>query len=290
MINELITFVKIVEKRSFTKVAEELNLTQPAVSMHIKRLEEEFGVVVLQRSKKQKKIMVTDAGICLYENALQIIKLWQNTYADIGTFANRVRGTLHIGATFTIGEYFLPDFLGSFCKEYPDLDIQVTIDNTEEICKKANNYEVDIALVEGEVADSKLRSTAFYTDRLFPVVLKSSKIKTKKQLEKTNWIIREAGSGSRTEWERFIQDNKFICEKQLVLSSNFAVKEAVVNGLGAALLSEKIIKSFTSSEKVNVLRDVKFRERKFSWVIPQGIQASANTKVLLDSLPKFFGV
>ena len=104
--------------------------------MIVKHLEEYFNTTLIQRSIKQKNIYVTESGNLLYERSKQIINLLETTKDDLMDYGNIIKGKLRIGASFTIGEYFLPAFLGKFTKAYPNLELEVVIENTHNICEK----------------------------------------------------------------------------------------------------------------------------------------------------------
>lgn len=111
MWEELKTFIEVVEQQSFTKAAQKLNISQPTVSLHIRRLEECFNAVLIRRSKKQKQLSVTYAGMIVYDAAKQMKSLWQFTEITVKELGSEIKGRLAIGASLTIGEYFLPEFL-----------------------------------------------------------------------------------------------------------------------------------------------------------------------------------
>lgn len=130
MLEELKTFITVTELQSFTRAAEQLNISQPTVSLHIKRLEEYFDEILIYRSRQQKKPVITAAGRRLYQQAKKILSLWKSTYNYVkDDFTHG--GSLTIGVTFTIGEYFLPEFLGEFNKEFPDIKVELEIGNTQ---------------------------------------------------------------------------------------------------------------------------------------------------------------
>ena len=153
MWEELKTFIEVVEQQSFTKAAQKLNISQPTVSLHIRRLEECFNAVLIRRSKKQKQLSVTYAGMIVYDAAKQMKSLWQFTEITVKELGSEIKGRLAIGASLTIGEYFLPAFLGRFMKRYPQLEIEVKIDNTVHICELLQSNKIDVGLVEGETGD-----------------------------------------------------------------------------------------------------------------------------------------
>lgn len=155
ILEELKTFIAVVEYKNFTKAAEAINLSQPSVSLHIKHLEDYFNATLIKRSIKQKNITITKSGKLLYERGKQILELLEDTRYKLLDYSKVVKGELHIGASFTIGEYFLPAFLGYVAKEYPELKLLVTIENTANICRKVENLEVDLGLIEGIVPCDK---------------------------------------------------------------------------------------------------------------------------------------
>ena len=116
MFIELQTFIEVVDAQSFTKAGELLNISQPTVSLHIKRLEEYFAEKFILRSKKQKKLIITPAGERLYHQAKKLQAEWSYTKKYVKNDLSFVAGRLQIGASLTIGEYFLPEFLGIFNK------------------------------------------------------------------------------------------------------------------------------------------------------------------------------
>lgn len=109
---------------------------------------------------------MTYAGMIVYDAAKQMKSLWQFTEITVKELGSEIKGRLAIGASLTIGEYFLPEFLGRFMKRYPQLDIEVKIDNTVHICELLQSNKIDVGLVEGETGDKKFHKEEFYIDRL----------------------------------------------------------------------------------------------------------------------------
>lgn len=140
MVEELKTFISVDDYKNFTKAAEYLNLSQPSVSTHIKNLENIFGVTLINRSIKQKTISITESGYTLYKRAKEIISLLDVTFIDVKNLSSSVKGSLKIGASLTIGEYILPKFLAIFSKKYPDVDIEVIIENTALISSELKKF------------------------------------------------------------------------------------------------------------------------------------------------------
>lgn len=291
MIEELKTFIAVVEYKNFTKAAEAINLSQPSVSLHIKHLEEYFNTTLIQRSIKQKNINITQSGYLLYERAKQIIKLLNDTKNDLLDYGNVVKGQLHIGASFTIGEYFLPAFLGHFAKAYPDLELEVTIENTHNICEKVKNFQVDLALVEGTVSSSSFVTNNFYTDKMEVAVPYNHDLVNKKfsieELQNQTWISREIGSGTREYLNLFLSTNNINAKNIIVFGSNYSVKEAVKNNLGITFISSLVIENSLKNKEISILDTYQNYTRQFSYIIQKGIIPSKGTLVFIEMLKNY---
>jgi len=166
MLEEFKTFIAVVEYKNFTKAGKFLNLSQPSVSTHVKNLENFFGVTLINRSVKQKNIFITESGYALYKRAKEIINLLDTTYMEVNNTSNSVKGRLKIGASLTIGEYVLPKFLAIFSKKYPDVDVEIFIDNTSSICSHLKELTLDIGLIEGTSSLSNFTQEYFLEDKM----------------------------------------------------------------------------------------------------------------------------
>jgi len=291
MIDELKTFIAVVEYKNFTKAAEAINLSQPSVSLHIKHLETYFNVTLIQRSIKQKNIYITESGTLLYERSKRIIKLLEDTKDDLLDYNNFVKGRLHIGASFTIGEYFLPTFLGEFTKAYPDLELEVTIENTHNICEKVKKFEVDLALVEGTVPSYNFEINNFYKDTMVLATAYNHNLVNRKfsieDLENQTWISREIGSGTREYLNLFLSTNNINAKNIIVFGSNYSVKEAVKNNLGITFISSLVTENSLKNNEISILKTTQQYTRPFSYIFQKGIVPSKGTLVFIDMLKNY---
>lgn len=291
MIEELKTFIAVVDYKNFTKAATAINLSQPSVSLHIKHLEQYFGTTLIQRSTKQKTIYITQSGYLLYERAKQLIKLLEDTRNELQDYENLIKGRLKIGASFTIGEYVLPAFLGEFSKAYPDLELEIAIENTHHICEKVKNHQVDLALVEGSVPTSTFDINPFYTDTM--VVATSynhSLIHTDFSIEAlTNqtWISREEGSGTREFLNLFLSNNNINPKNIIVFGSNYSVKEAVKNNLGITLISCLVVENSLKNNELSILETPEQYTRQFSYILPKATLPSSAILAFVNMLRKY---
>ncbi|MBP1156645.1 MULTISPECIES: LysR substrate-binding domain-containing protein [unclassified Paenibacillus] len=246
IVETLRVFVTVAEQSNFSRAAEILNLSQPGVSLHIRNLENEFGAKLLHRSPKHVKL--TEAGEILYRQAKQILTLYHEAKQEIQSLRDEVTGLLKIGASFTIGEYILPRVLAQYVEQYPQVEIQVNIGNTEEIVQAVRTNELDLGLVEGEVTQPGLHIKSFMKDEMILIASPSHPLcnpraaKLESALQGQIWIFREGGSGTRAFSDRFIRDAGLEVKRSFVFSSTQGVKEAVASGLGIAILSRLVVR------------------------------------------------
>ncbi|WP_058300711.1 LysR family transcriptional regulator [Gorillibacterium timonense] len=263
-------FVTVAEQRHFSRAAELLNLSQPAVSLHIRNLEHEIGAKLLHRSPKQ--VSLTEAGDILYKRSKEILALYDQGKEEIRLLHERVSGVIHIGASFTIGEYLLPRLLADFARQYPEVEIEVTIANTEEIAQALKANVLDIGVVEGEVSPEKFQLTFYQKDEMLLVASKDHPLHSKKSvrpdmLQDQVWVFREHGSGTRSYSDHFIREAGLRVKKAYVFNSSQGVKEAAAAGLGISLLSRWIMrKELESGEMLALPLTPRLPKRDF-WII-----------------------
>ena len=224
MIEEFKTFIAVVDFKNFTKAAEYLNLSQPSVSTHIKNLEIIFGVTLINRSVKHKTISITESGYTLYKRAKEIINLLDITFLDVQTLSNSIKGSIKIGASLTIGEHILPKFLAYFSNKYPDIDIEVIIENTSLISTELKKMKLDIGLIEGSTSSALFKQEYFLEDEMVLAIPYNSDLKDKElnldNLQNRMWIAREEGSGTREYLDLFFVQHKIVPKNIIVLGSN----------------------------------------------------------------------
>jgi len=294
MIDELKTFIAVVEKKNFTKASKAVNLSQPSVSLHISNLESYFNTVLIERSNKQKSMTVTPTGKILYNNAKQILSVLKYTKEEISSYHNGPTGILKIGATMTIGEFLLPAMLGDFIKEFPNIKLEVSIESTQHIYDKFKNYEFDIALSEGAFPLSNYKNDKFYKDTMVIAAAKDNplvKMKnlTIKNLSKETWITREEASGPAHDLKTFLNNTGIQPKNFIMFGSNYAIKEAVRNNLGISLISSLIVDSALKNGELSVLKTVLNYTRYFSYIVHDENTLSSISSLFLDKLLKTFG-
>lgn len=291
MIEELRTFVAVVECNNFTKAGELIKLSQPSVSLHVKNLEEYFKTRLINRSIKQKKIHITREGKVLYERAKNIINIIEETKEELSGSRNEMKGVLNIGCSFTLGEYFILPFLGEFREKYKDIDLHITIENTKHIYEKVENYELDIGLIEGTVNKSKFYYQSFYRDTMVLAVSEKNPIYKNnfnlEDFESEIWIAREEGSGTREYLDFFLGRNKINPRNIIVLGSNYAIKETVKNNLGVTFISDLVLKDELKDKTIRLVDSGETYTRDFAYIYPRGNKLSKLSQGFLDMLENY---
>lgn len=251
------TFVTLAEIKNFTKTAENLRMSQPSVSLHIKNLEKEFQTTLFLRSPKF--LQITPTGEILYDRAKRMITLYEQTRQDILEHQNSIKGELKIGASFTIGEYILPSLLLDLQNEYPELELQVLIGNTEEIIQSVRMHQVDIGLIEGQTNEKELSVHPFMQDELFIVSSRNHELASKNEvtfadLQNQPWVTREVGSGTREFLNHVIRTNGLKVKSLLTISSNQGIKETLINGMGLSFLSRSVIERDVQNKSLSIIK------------------------------------
>ena len=288
MFEELKTFISVVEFKNFTKAGIYLNLSQPTVSTHIKNLENYFGVTLINRSIKQKNIFITEKGLDLYKRAKEIINLVDITYKEISQDIHTVSGTIRIGASSTIADYILPKFLSIFCKKYPDINIEISTENTTAVCLDVKNFVLDIGLIEGNINDSSLNKDYFLKDKLslalpYDESLANDKLSIEK-IQNYKWIVRENGSGTREYIDLFLSTYNIIPKNIMVVGSNYAVKESIKNKLGISIISNFILNKSIENKEISIIELDDTFTRNFSYILPKNITISDAIEIFLREL------
>jgi LysR family transcriptional regulator, transcriptional activator of the cysJI operon len=257
MDQHLEVFLKVVEKENFSKAAEELHMTQPAVSQYIRALEKSVGTRLLERSNKY--VRLNKAGEIVRHHAKEILALHKKMQYLVDDLTNNASGPIAIGASYTFGEYILPHIIARLHEHYPLISPTIKIHNTKEIIELVKTHQLDIGIIEGFFKDDTLQSEVVSEDKMVIVtsphhrlVKKEGEI-TLSELAEETWILREQGSGTREAAENLFQMYNFTPKKIMEFGSTQIIKESVEAGLGITLLSRWAIKKEQSNGYVGIM-------------------------------------
>ena len=229
---------------SFTKAAEELHMTQPAVTFQVRQLEEQFNTRLFDRT--HNRISLTDAGSRVYEYAEKIFQLYNEMDNSVRELTGDISGVLILGASTTIAEYMLPVLLGDFKAKHPEVTIRLKVANTDGIVAQVENNEIDLGVVEAPVNNKNLIVEECRTDHLVLIVPPTHELAKEKSvsIEKIieyPFICREEGSGTREVMIESMQQtgiNPSDMRIAMELGSLEAIKGAVESGMGVSILSK----------------------------------------------------
>lgn len=236
---QLQVFIEVVEQASFSRAAEALHMTQPAVSQYIKALEEKLDTRLLERSNKS--VNLNKAGKIVYQHSLEIKALYTQMNILVDDLTDKASGELRIGASYTFGEYRLPQIIAQMKQDYPHIHPSITIGNTEKIAELVGCHQIDVGIIEGQIKQRDLFIEPLITDKLV-LVSAVDEIISEDNLTDKSWIVRERGSGTREVVDLFLKNKQLKPQDLLEFSSTQLIKSSVEAGLGISLMSEWVIK------------------------------------------------
>lgn len=234
---QLNAFHTVARLGSVSLAADELHLTQSAVSLQIAALEESAGTPLLQRSGRG--IRLTEAGELLNGYASRITELWREAGEEMATLRGVFSGTLRVGAV-TTAEYLLPPLLVSFVNQRPKVKVKLQVGNRDEIVRLLAGQEIDLAIMGRPPSELKTESTAFAKHPMAFLAAPDHPLMKQPTLEalaESRILVRERGSGTRTTVERLFKDQGLPLRIGSELSSNEAIKQMCAAGFGVAFLS-----------------------------------------------------
>ena len=225
-----------------TKAAEVLHMTQPAVSLSIKELEQYYGVHLFDRIGR--RLQITDAGKHFLQYAIHISDLFSDMETGLRDWDSK--GILRIGASITIGSQFLPRYVKAFTEICPGLDVRVTVDQSERLEQKIMANELDCALIEGIAHDPNIVSEAYMEDHLSVICSrdkgwKQGQVVSIEDFQRQRFLLREIGSGTREVFDRVVEQAGIHITPVWEAMSTTALVNAVINGLGIAVLPHRMI-------------------------------------------------
>jgi DNA-binding transcriptional LysR family regulator len=256
---------------NFTKAAEELHMTQPAVTFQIRQLEEQFNTRLFDRT--HNKVTLTEVGKQVYTYSDRILKLYEDMTRSITDMTGDVSGSVTLGASTTIAEYMLPLLIGEFKVKFPEVMINLRESNTEDIVSMVENNDIDLGIVEGSVYNKNLLVEECKMDHLVVIMPNDHVLAGEKELHVGDFvsypfISREHGSGTQEVITSYVEKygNGEALNICFELSSPEAIKGAVEAGMGISIVSQAtIIKEL----KLGTLTAIELKpslERPFSFV------------------------
>ena len=253
-LHQLNIYLKVTQTLSITKAADELHLTQPAVSIQLRNFQDQFEIPLIEVINK--KIFVTDFGKEIALAAERILNEVNAINFKIHVHKGQLTGKLRISAVST-GKYVAPYFMADFMKEHPGIELFLDVTNKSQVLKSLEKNEVDFALVSILPENINIEKVELMENKLL-LVGKSNEMPAGKQFEKKIFekiplIYREPGSGTRQIMEKYFLKNKLSVTKKMELTSNEAVKQAVIAGLGYSIMPLIGIKNEIENQQLQII-------------------------------------
>jgi DNA-binding transcriptional LysR family regulator len=291
--HRLKAFCLIVETKSFSKAAEAKTMTQSAMSHLIKNLEHELGVKLLTR--EAKAVTPTPAGRLFYDYAKEILDLYKKMENDVYGLVHKVKGPLAIGASPTVATYFLPQVFYSFSKTYPEVQIKVSVSNTESVINSLCEGIIDIGIVEGIPQKTTIHREEIAEDEMVIIASDENPLSTKKPLTPRDllsqpFIMPETGSGTREIVDDYLR-TLGIDPANILVSMTLGNPELIVrmvqSGTGISFVSKWSVFSAIKDGSIKLLHTGKRLRRKFYLVSARKEPLTITTKVFREFIREY---
>ena len=253
---QLRLFEAVARHSSFTRAAEEVHLSQPAVSIQVKRLEENVGLPLFDHVGK--RITLTEAGRELYAASKDVLGRLSDLDSAIDSLKGEVAGTLRVTAV-TSAKYFLPHLLGAFLRRYPDVEPKLKVVNRQAMLERIADNEDDLYVMGHVPEDLDVEQVPFLENIISVVASPDHRLANKrkvtlKQLEDERFLVRESGSGNRKVVGEFFEEQGITINPSMELGSAEAIKQGVMAGLGISALSLHNLRLEVAAKQIVVLK------------------------------------
>ena len=290
---QLKIFCKVVELKGFSNAGNAVHLSQPTVSSHIKHLENHFGCKLIDRLGK--KAVPTKAGELLYNHAGKLIALSEETETAMAEFQGKIKGRFVIGGSTIPGGYILPQLIGTFTKEYPEVTISLIIGDTEQVIQDILSGVLELGIVGAKSSDKNIIQEKLIEDEMRLIVPANHKWGKKKSIPLKNifqepFIIRERGSGTLKSIHLSLSDKGYNTENLNIVAemgSTEAVIQGIKSGVGISILSPIAVKEELQAKTLKALTIKELNLKRSFYITKHKIRsASPLGKAFLKFLQK----
>lgn len=286
-LRQLKVFSAVAKHLSFTRAAEELHLTQPAVSMQVKQLEGQLEIPLFEQLGK--KIYLTEAG----EEVHHYSRTISQQLDDMGTALSNLKGLAHGKlriSVATTANYFAPHLLATFTRRFPGVNVILDVTNRQTLLRQLSENEVDMVIMGKPPVEMDLEAGAFMENPLVLIAppghhLVGKKQIPLKQLEQEVFLFREPGSGTRSAMERFFTQHETSITASMEVSSDEAIKQSVQAGLGLGVMSQDAVEMEMTLGRLKILDVADFPIQRHWFVVHRrGKRLSAIAQAFKDFL------
>lgn len=250
-------FAAVAAQKSFSRAADSIHVSQPAVSKAVRELESQLNIALLERQGRQ--VRLTEAGATLYGHAQAIFALEEAAVADLRARQGLERGSLTVGASMATATFMLPALIARFLDRYPMIEVKIVSGNTGAVEQRLLDYEVDVAFIERPSDNPRVDQAFWREDELVILapaghpLLARECVRTA-DLDGQRWIVREEGSGTRAVTQQLLREAGVAVRQALEVSGNGAVIHSVGAGLGLAITSATAAGEHILLGKIGIIR------------------------------------
>ncbi len=267
--HQLNTFSQVARKLNFTRAAEDLKMSQPAVSRQIEGLEKTLGLPLFNRIGRS--ISLTDAGYVLYKQCEQILGLVESTQATIEALKNLESGSLHVGCSSTVGNYVLPSVILQFTQKHPGIQTRVEINSTQEIFRKVEEGIVDVAILAGPVESNVLYVEPFVKDELVLAMsidhpLSREQAPSLETIRQHLILLRSEGSNTRASTLEHFAQLGWTDLRTVEFDTTEAIKQALLEGPGLGFVSKYAIRTELRCGLLHMVSSAPFLIPRFFYI------------------------
>ena len=232
-------FESVARHQSFTRASEELFITQSSVSAQVKQLSASLNSVLVEMVGN--KLYLTQPGEAMYKHCQHILRELKDVENNMLSFVDKPQGHISISCTIT-GQFFLPRVFGGFQKKYPDVELELKVVSRPEINDRMSQNRDDLYIISRQYDQADVNYIPFVENPMIVIAPREHPLAIEKaipisRLMKEKFLIREPGSSTLKEIEKFIYDNKINIRPHMILGGNEAIKQGVIGGLGISILS-----------------------------------------------------
>ena len=270
-IDQLRALVSVAARGSLTRAAEELGVTQPAVSIRLKTLERRLGVRLLDTSAG--KVRLTDAGEVLLAEGKKVLRQLEIAHEAVESVGGLLRGRIAVGASTTPGIYFVSEVLARFSLERPGVSVSLRIDNTLRVEEALLGGDLDLGVVGGHLAGREVASESLGKDRIVLVAPPGHRLARGRpphleEVLQQPFVAREPGSATRSHFESWLARQGLAARVVLEVGSPEALKRAVAAGAGLGVVSAMAVRS-------------ELRQGRLTWIRPAGFDLRRDIRLIL---------
>jgi DNA-binding transcriptional LysR family regulator len=266
---KLEAYITVIDKKSFSEAAAALKSSQPAISIKIKSLEEDFGLELLDRG--QSGIQPTAAGVLVYQASKDILRRWRMLAGELHSFQDTLTGTLKIGASTIPGTYLVPNWIMSFRKLFPKVEVKIDIGDSKKIINMLLDHQIDVGIVGYHPQSKKIICKQIAHDSLVVIAHNQDPISQStrldfNQIKLHDFVLREEGSGTRKVIEEYLANHGYSLsdlKTTLSISSTEGVIAAVEAGLGISIVSKLAALPAATAKRIKIIETNEQYDRNF---------------------------